>query len=746
MLRKCHECKNKNLYVIDLGITYHTTFVSVLYHASHIGGIEHYKNYRQEMHQADQQISLLTEARNKLALVKNHATREITETIHMLEEILRVIPKDSESEEWHEIKAQAYHELSVAQTTAASYDDAIKSAEIALTLCRKINHREMMASVLNNLGRIEYYRANYQKALGFYNDSLTLRRELDDKKGIAASLNNIGLVYHAIENYTTALKYYEESLSIKRQLDNQSAIASTLNNIGLIYVLLGEYSRAIEYYMQSLKMRDPLKEAREIANIQINIGEVYLALGDTFNAMRSFEESLKISREVKNKRGEGIALNRIGNAYESMKEYEVALTYHQDALRKFEELGLQNSTATTQANIASIYHAKGDYDRALEYYQRSLEQLQALSDQPAIAQTMVLIGKTLIAQKNFHQAETFLNQALEAGEKLAMRRVCYEAFEQLARLYEQLEKFELAYRAYQKFHAIKENVFNEEQGKKIAIQRALFENELARQEAERHKQQNLQLIKVLDETQRLKTIAEEANAFKTELLGIAAHDLKNPLQAIMGFSQIIQESQSDQQKTLFSAKAIEQSAKRMHRLIEDLLNSAKLDKNAIELKKSQADVAEILRSVVEQNRPSAEKKSQTIELNIEGNSIAEIDEERMYEVFDNLISNAIKYSPIGKRITVKSEARNVKTPTGAWQTTLLIAVKDEGQGLTEEDKEKLFRKFERLSARPTGGEPSIGLGLSIVKHLVELHAGRVWAESEGKGKGTTFFVELPTGS
>ncbi|MFQ3598122.1 MAG: tetratricopeptide repeat-containing sensor histidine kinase [Chloroherpetonaceae bacterium] len=677
--------------------------------------------------------------------MKNNTTREITETMEMLKAILKMIPQDSESEEWNDIKAQTYHELSMAQTVLASYDDAIESARIALTLFRKSNQRAMIASVLNNLGRVEYYRANYHKALDFYNDSLTLRRELDDKKGIAASLNNIGLIYHAIENYTTALKYYEESLALKRELNDESGIASTLNNIGLIHVLLGEYSKAIECYMQSLKMRNPLREAREIANIQVNIGEVYLALGDTYNALRSFEESLKISREVKDKRREAIALNGIGKVYEATKEYDVSLTYYQESLRNFEEIGLQNSTATTLANIASIYQAKGDYNRAFEYYQQSLDRLQALGDQPAMAQTMVLMGKTLMAQKNYSLAKTFLNQALEAGEKLAMRRVCYEVFEQLALLYEHLKEFELAYRAHQKFHTIKETVFNEEQGKKIAAQRALFENELARQEAERHKQQNLLLTKALDETKRLKAIAEEANAFKTELLGIAAHDLKNPLQSIMGFSQIIQESKEDWQKIMFSAKAIEQSTKRMHRLIEDLLNNAKLDKNVIELKKSQADVAEILRSVVEQNRPSAEKKSQAIELNINGNSIADIDEERMYEVFDNLISNAIKYSPLGKRIVVKSEERKAGTPTGEWQTTLLIAIQDEGQGLTEEDKANLFGKFKRLSARPTGGEPSIGLGLSIVKHLVELHGGKVWAESEGKGRGTTFFVELPTG-
>ena len=133
--------------------------------------------------------------------------------------------------------------------------------------------------------------------------------------------------------------------------------------------------------------------------------------------------------------------------------------------------------------------------------------------------------------------------------------------------------------------------------------------------------------------------------------------------------------------------------------------------------------------------PNAEKKSQTIELDLAQNCLAELDIERMREVFENLVSNAVKYSPKGKRIQVSLMQ--------ASEETVRIAVKDEGQGLTEADKEKLFGKFQRLSARPTGGESSTGLGLSIVKQLVELHGGKVWAESEGKDNGATFFVELP---
>jgi signal transduction histidine kinase len=109
------------------------------------------------------------------------------------------------------------------------------------------------------------------------------------------------------------------------------------------------------------------------------------------------------------------------------------------------------------------------------------------------------------------------------------------------------------------------------------------------------------------------------------------------------------------------------------------------------------------------------------------------DLEWLKEIFDNLISNAVKFSPLQAVIAISARCL---------EKTVLVAVRDQGPGLTAGDKAKLFGKFQRLSARPTGGESSTGLGLSIVEQLVRKHDGRIWAEGE-PGQGSTFFVELP---
>jgi signal transduction histidine kinase len=238
--------------------------------------------------------------------------------------------------------------------------------------------------------------------------------------------------------------------------------------------------------------------------------------------------------------------------------------------------------------------------------------------------------------------------------------------------------------------------------------------------------------------------AEEANAFKTELLSIAAHDLKNPLQTILGFASLIVERPDEADEVKDLAQHILRSSERMANLITELLQSTAIDAGNFILDQEPHNLSELARQVIFANRTQAARKSQTITLNAPERAVAPIDYNRIREVLDNLISNAIKYSPKNTAITVEIENRAAASDAAPASSSVLISVKDEGQGLTEKDKEKLFGKFQRLSARPTGGESSTGLGLSIVKQLVELHGGKVWAESEGKGKGTTFFIELPS--
>mgnify|MGYP002783567332 CR=1 FL=1 len=240
------------------------------------------------------------------------------------------------------------------------------------------------------------------------------------------------------------------------------------------------------------------------------------------------------------------------------------------------------------------------------------------------------------------------------------------------------------------------------------------------------------------ELQKYNEQMKEANSFKTRLLSMVSHDLKNPLGSLLGLAKLLENDvQNEEHKQM--AGEIKLLTEQTLILVKDLLDSAAAEAGRIELHRDYVDIAEIVTAVAWQYKPQAEKKSQELITTLDTNCIVMADGRRLWQVFENLVSNAVKYSPPEKRIWVTLE----RCPGREQSQCARFSVRDEGPGLSKEDITKAFGHFQRLSAQPTGGESSSGVGLSIVKQIVELHGGKVWIESE-LGKGATFIVELPT--
>lgn len=229
--------------------------------------------------------------------------------------------------------------------------------------------------------------------------------------------------------------------------------------------------------------------------------------------------------------------------------------------------------------------------------------------------------------------------------------------------------------------------------------------------------------------------AELAISNQKQLLQIAAHDLKNPLTTIPVRADLIKLKKHDPEIVDRMCDQIKQAGLVMTRTIDELLSTAYDEAAKINLYTFKLDFAALVAQIVEANEALATHKDQYIELFIESRPYVIADEQRLIEIIDNLINNAVKYSPKGQRIKVVVAQQGDKA---------VMQVQDNGPGLTLEDKSRMFKPYSKLSAHPTGNENSTGLGLSIVKQLVEAHHGKVWAESEGPGKGSTFFIEIPS--
>ena len=222
------------------------------------------------------------------------------------------------------------------------------------------------------------------------------------------------------------------------------------------------------------------------------------------------------------------------------------------------------------------------------------------------------------------------------------------------------------------------------------------------------------------------------NNEKNEFLGIAAHDLKNPLTVILGNAELMRMTENPQMAARCNDTII-LAATRMRDLIGTLLDANAIEQGKFISNIEHCDVNDLVTQCVESNRATADRKNILMRVGISDTLWAKADRAAAMQVFDNLISNALKFSPPQTTIYVHTLPE---------KDFILVNVRDEGPGINLEDQKKMFQKFSRLTARPTGGESSNGLGLAIVKRLVDAMGGTIQCQST-PGLGATFMVRLP---
>lgn len=228
---------------------------------------------------------------------------------------------------------------------------------------------------------------------------------------------------------------------------------------------------------------------------------------------------------------------------------------------------------------------------------------------------------------------------------------------------------------------------------------------------------------------------EQLNREKNEFLSIAAHDLKNPLFSIQGFSHLVKTSYDklDKEQIREFMDLIESGSERMFLLIKNLLDVNMIELGNMNIALEAVDISSLIEHLLFNYKDKTQKKNITVTYQPLDNNQVFSDAAATQQVLDNLISNAIKYSPFDKEISIKL----IDT-----DTHIRCNITDQGQGLSPAEQSKLFTKFTRLTPKPTDNEHSTGLGLFIVKKLIEAMHGTVGCQSE-VGKGSCFYIELP---
>jgi two-component system CheB/CheR fusion protein len=235
------------------------------------------------------------------------------------------------------------------------------------------------------------------------------------------------------------------------------------------------------------------------------------------------------------------------------------------------------------------------------------------------------------------------------------------------------------------------------------------------------------------EARRTEAALREADRRKTEFLATLAHELRNPLAPIQNSLEILKHAASDPAVSRQSCEAIERQLGQLVRLVDDLLDVGRITSDRLQLRRGRIELGAVIQQAVETCRPAMARRRQTIQLGFPDSPVSlDADAVRLTQVFANLLDNACKYTPIGGTIAVR--ARQV-------DETVVISITDSGAGIPPEQLETIFEMFAQLDTSPE--RSGLGIGLTLVRRLVELHEGSVHARSEGPGTGSEFVVRLP---
>jgi signal transduction histidine kinase/Tfp pilus assembly protein PilF len=630
--------------------------------------------------------------------------------------------------------AHAYRKSGISCRILSRFDDAFQYFEKALEILNELNDKLGKAKVIQSIANIYLNLGDYKYALDYLHRCLLILKDLDEKQFEASILSTIGLAYQESGDFTSSLESYLKSM----QIYSESSIdipASLLNNIGIVYMNLEDYETSLDYFNRSMKLATEKNNVLDRAFALGNIGIVHSHLKNYERAIEYYNESFVILHSLGNKLAESNALVNIGNAYKDLGQYDKAIDYQQSHLRLQEEIADLSGKASALLSIGNIYFEMSETEQAKKYYLDALRISQDIGDVINETASHINLGKLFAREKNTVLALDNLYMAIELAEKRNAKKDLSGIHKILYEIFRNVGNYEKAFHHFEQYFTTEKEIINSESDRRMKslsiqyqFQNAESEKKIALQEKEIYMLKNIELAEANENLIRV-------NEEKNEFMGIAAHDLRNPLSGILSFSRKLQTKFDtyDKEKICEIAHNIEITSEKMFDLIAKMLDINAIESGKRNLSIQKFDASRVIEKVVNDFRKPAEKKNISIVSELQEEMLINSDSKALEQILENLISNAVKFTLPGKNIKIKAASIN---------NTIHIDVKDSGPGLTETDMQKLFGRFTRLSAQPTGNENSTGLGLSISKKLTELLSGKIWCENNAPD-GAVFKLELP---
>jgi len=555
-------------------------------------------------------------------------------------------------------------------------EDAIAHAQRTRIIAQRVGDRLLENEALTALSGLLSMFGDYEASLELNAESLEIAEEVGDPLLKYRALHMTGIIYWGLKDWDTTLRYMDEAFASKPE--SERLAFKDYNNLGVANMEAGRYKRAEELFMQVTGLLDAQPNEYGEALVLSNLGDLRQREQRPGEALRLLELSIEKARTAGSVWVEARSLRHRARALAQLGRLDEAIETGREALRLSRE---QNQ----RAEVMDAWELLIELEEDAGNYQAALEAQRAFSDLQSSLLDLQVRNRAILHRVDLETAQKERRIAELEQERIRSRW-------QLGMLVLVLALTGvLAFVVYQRFRD---------------------------QRQSNHKLRQL-------------------NREKDEFIGIAAHDLRNPIGAVQSLSNLLLEDwpPSDPEESRQQIKHIHDSSTRTLHIVDNLLDINRIEQEGISPKCESIDGPEVIESAIRSYGNAITEKHQLVIREFEATGLSVMgDVFILQQVLDNLISNAVKYSFPGARIWIGCRLES--------DERVRFSVRDEGPGISAKDMERLFTKFARLDNRPTGNESSVGLGLSITKRLVEAMNGKIWCESS-PGKGSTFVFTLP---
>lgn len=617
-----------------------------------------------------------------------------------------------------------------------------------------------------------------------------LRKAAEGIKDLIAEAESLGLwqiygkAHHLLANIAVEEMRLEEGCDLEEKAlhafaragDTVSPMAS-YNTLSIIYSRHGNYGDSIAYLLRAKEIAQAANRLPAMANIECNIGLDLAYLGHLEEGLRHLQDGLQHWREAQSPSGIATALINLGFVSSKLNDHEASIAYNNEVLQTVSAEEHPRTHITALRNLSDAHLELGNLDLALKLACESTSLARTQGDPMRLAQALEALGHVQSALDRPEEARNSLNEALsiyrQGGinrgialalkllaqlcptESAARREALLEgvghleasgSIEEQASFHELISEshraagqFDQALEHLRKHHEIERRFQKDRADQRSRLIQARYQIERVREEASIHKAANAKLEEALRMLEVERARAEEESRQKSEILRIAAHDLRNLTAGVLGSARMLHDmvQEGDPGNEPFIRDLAEtafHAARNLHEVLLGLLDASAIESGKFTFTFVNCDLSALLQQALMHWKTRATEKSQSISVHAPPEAPGRADPVRLGSLFDNLISNAIKYSPIGGTVGIR---------LAEFESGWMIEVRDSSHPIPESDLHRLFTPFQRLAVQPTGNEVSIGLGLSIVRRIVDAHHGTIEV-LPGEGSGNLFRVTLPS--